>query len=65
MIKTVIRCPDNTVMAFDENGNILPLYLGHYMQIKKTIMEDTSSDTVFSHYFDDRSELIFTPREAW
>ena len=65
MIKTVIRCPDNSVMAFDENGNMLPLYLGSYNTVKVKILEDAGPDTVYSHYFDDESILVQTPLEAW
>ncbi len=65
MIKTVIRCPDDTVMAFDEHGTMLPLYLGHYQTVKMNILKDTTPGTVFSHYFDNESALLQTPLEAW
>lgn len=65
MIKTVLRCPDDTVMAFDELGNMLPLYLGHYQTIKMNILKDANPGTVFSHYFDDESTLVQIPLEAW
>ena len=65
MIKTVVRCKDNSVMAFDENGELLPLYLGSYNTVKASIIEDSRPGTVFSHYFDNEAMLIETPLEAW
>ena len=65
MIKMVIRCPDNTVMVFDEDGHILPVYQGQYDMVKNSIVRNTGSDTVFSYYFDIESALVYTPKEAW
>ncbi|MBN2240269.1 MAG: hypothetical protein JW712_10885 [Dehalococcoidales bacterium] len=65
MIKTVIRCPDDTVMAFDEKGDMLPLYLGQYQTVKMQILKDSNPGTVYSHYFDNESVLVQTTLEAW
>lgn len=65
MIHTAIRCPDDTVLVFDEEGKFLPGFQGDYENVKQTIFNNARSDTVFSHYFDTESVLVYTPREAW
>lgn len=65
MIKTAIRCPDDTVMVFDEEGKFLPGFQGSYGSIKQTIFNNAQPNTLFSHYYDFESALVYTPREAW
>ena len=34
MIKSIIRCPNDMVMVFDEEGEQIPEYQGQYEEIK-------------------------------
>ena len=65
MIKTVIRCPNNMVMAFDEKGEQIPEYQGQYEEVKESILRDTSLDVVFSYFFDTEPNLRDVSREQW
>ena len=65
MIQTAIRCPDDTVMVFDEKGKFLPGFQGSHESIKQTIFNNAQPNTMFSHYYDFESVLVYTPREAW
>jgi hypothetical protein len=65
MIQTAIRCPDDTVMVFDEEGKFLPGFQGNYENVKQTIFNNAQPNTLFSHYYDFESVLVYTPRESW
>ena len=65
MIKTAIRCPDDTVMVFDEKGEQIPAYQGHYAEVRDSILEVTPPDTVFSHFHDTEPRIRDVPKEDW
>ena len=65
MIKTVIRCPDNMVMVFDNKGEQIPEYQAQYEEIKGSILKDAPLDAVFGYLHDSQSELRKVPREEW
>ena len=65
MIKTVIRCIDDTVMAFDEDGELMTEFVGNYLYLRRNILEEAPADTIFSYYYEYESALMYTPREAW
>ncbi len=65
MIKTIVRCPNNMVMVFDERGEQIPEYQGQYGEVKEGILRDTSLDTVFGHLSDYEPELREVPKEEW
>ena len=65
MIKTVIRCPNNMVMVFDEKGEQIPEYLGQYEKVKESVLKDAPLDTVFGYLSNSEPELRKVPREEW
>ena len=65
MIKTVIKCPNSTVMVFDERGEQIPSYQGQYEKVKESILKDALSTTVFGYLSDFKPEVREVPREKW
>lgn len=65
MIKTVIKTEDNMVMVFDDKGEQMPGYQGHYEDVKDKIMADAQAGTVFNHWFGTSCELKTVSRESW
>ncbi len=65
MIKSVIRAPNGIVMAFDENGEQIPEYQGHYEKVKKRILKDAPPGTLFGHWVDYQPDIITVPKENW
>ncbi len=65
MIKIVHRLKNNVVMAFDEDGEQIPEYQGHYKEVRESILKDAPSDAVFAHGFINSDELAKVPREDW
>ena len=65
MIKTVIKTEDNMVMVFDDKGEQMPGYQGHYEDVKDKIMVDAQAGTVFNHWFGTSYELKTVSRESW
>ena len=65
MIKTVIRCPENMVLVFDERGEQIPEYQGQYEEVKESILKDAPLDAVFGYLCDYEPELRKVPREEW
>jgi hypothetical protein len=51
LIKTVIRIKNDMVMVFDEDGEQLPEYQGHYYDVKERILADAPAGSVFNHWF--------------
>ena len=47
MIKKVIWCYNGMVVVFDEKGEQMPEYQGHYDKVWSMIMRDKTTDTVF------------------
>ena len=65
MIKTVIRCPNNMVMVFDEKGEQIPDYQGQYEEVKGSILTDAPLNTVFGCWHDFEPEPRGLPRGEW
>ncbi len=65
MIKTVIKCPSNMVMVFDNKGEQIPEYQAQYEEVKGSILKDAPLNAVFGYLSDSRSELRKVLREEW
>ena len=65
MIKTVIRCPENMVMVFDEEGEQIPEYQGQYEAVKESVLMDAPRNAIFGYLCDFEPELRKVRREAW
>ena len=65
MIRTVIRCPNDMVIVFDNRGEQSPEYQGQYQEVKEKILRDAPLNTVFGYSPDYEPELQRTPREEW
>jgi hypothetical protein len=65
MIKSVIRCPNNKVVVFDENDEQIPEYQGQYEELKKRILKDAPSEAVFGHWSDYETDIKTVSREEW
>jgi hypothetical protein len=65
MIKSVIRCPNNMVVVFDENDEQIPEYQGRYEEIKEYILRDALPDTLFGHWFDCETDIRTVSRDEW
>jgi hypothetical protein len=51
LIKTVIRIGNDMVMVFDERGQQLGEYQGHYQDVREKILADAPAGAVFHHWF--------------
>jgi hypothetical protein len=51
LIKTVIRIGNDMVMVFDERGEQLDEYQGHYQDVREKILTDAPAGAVFNHWF--------------
>jgi len=65
MIKSVVRCPNNKVVVFDENDEQIPEYQGQYEEVKKRILRDAPPAAVFGHWFDYETDIKTVSREEW
>jgi hypothetical protein len=65
MIKTVIRCPNDMVMVFDEKGEQIPEYQGQYGEVKGSILKNAPLKVVFGYLSDYEPELREVPKEEW
>ena len=65
MIKSVIRCPNDMVIVFDEDGEQIPEYQGQYPEVKGRILKDTPPEAVFGHWFDYESDIRTVSRRKW
>lgn len=65
MIKTVIRLKNDLVMVFDAEGEQVPEYQGQYEEVKGSILRNTSTDTVFAHWFGHGTEPETVCGEEW
>ncbi len=65
MIKSVIRCPNDMVIVFDEDEEQIPQYQGRYGEVKRRILEDAPPGAVFGHWFDFETDIRTVPREEW
>jgi len=65
MIKSVIRTPNDMVMVFDENGEQLTEYQGHYAQVKARILKDARPSTIFGHWVDFQTDITTVSKDEW
>lgn len=65
MIKSVIRCPNDMVIVFDEDEEQIPQYQGRYEEVKRCILEDAPPGAVFGYWFDFETDIRTVPREEW
>jgi hypothetical protein len=65
LIKTVIRIKNDMVMVFDEYGEQIPEYQGHYNDVKEKILADAPIGSVFNHWFGHSQEPIRVTEETW
>jgi hypothetical protein len=65
LIKTVIRIRNDMVMVFDERGEQLPEYQGHYQEVRGKILADAPTGSVFNHWFGYSPEPQKVNGEDW
>jgi len=65
MIKSVIRCPNNMVIVFDEEEEQIPEYGGQYEEVKERILKDAPPQAVFGHWFNCETDIKTVSREEW
>jgi len=65
MIKSVIRCPNDMVIVFDEDDEQIPQYQGRYEELKERILKDAPPEAVFGHWFDYETDIRTVSREEW
>lgn len=65
MIKSVIRCPNDMVLVFDDDEEQVPEYQGWYQQVRELILRDAPSDTIFGYWFNYETDIATLPREEW
>jgi hypothetical protein len=53
------------VMVFDEDGEQIPEYQGHYGDVKEKILADAPAGSVFNHWFGHSLEPETITGEAW
>ena len=52
MISNVVRCANDMVLVFDDNGEQIPEYQGQYEEVRDRILRDTPLSAEF-HYLPD------------
>ena len=65
MIKSVIRCPNNMVLVFDEDDEQVSEYQGKYEEVRERILRDAPADTLFGFWFDYETDIRTVSREEW
>ena len=65
MIKSVIRCPNDMVLVFDQDEEQIPEYQGRYQEVRELILKDAPPETVFGHWRDYAGDITTIPREEW
>jgi len=65
MIKSVIRCPNDMVLVFDDDEEQITQYEGWYPQVRELILKDAPPDTVFGYWFNYEADITTLPREEW
>ena len=64
-LKTAMRLPNDTIMAFDEDGEQIPGLQGHYEDVHAGIMCSYGSGTVFLRWNSGEPEPRKVPRNNW
>jgi len=65
MIKSVIRCPNDMVLVFDQSEEQIPEYQGRYQEVRELILKDAPSETVFGLWLDYETDITTVSREEW
>ncbi len=65
MIKSVIRCPNDMVLVFDDDEEQIPKYQGWYQQVRGLILRDAPPEAIFGCWFNYESDIATLPREEW
>ncbi len=65
MIKSVVRCPNNMVVVFDEDDEQVPEYQGIYEEVKERVLRDAPPETLFGLWFDYETDIRTVSREEW
>jgi hypothetical protein len=65
MIKSVIRCPNNMVVVFDEDDEQVPEYQGRYEEVREHVLRDAPPHTLFGLWFDYETDIRTVSREEW
>jgi len=65
VIKSVVRCPNNMVVVFDEDDEQVPEYQGKYHEVRGRILSDAPPDTLFGLWFDYETDVRTVSREEW
>ena len=65
MIQSAIRCPNDMVMVFDDEGEQVPEYQGQYHEVKASILRDAPPEAIFGHWFDYEIDITTVAREKW
>lgn len=65
MIESVIKCPNDMVVVFDENDEQIPEYQGRYEEVKERILQDAPPQAVFGRWPDYEGDIKTVPREEW
>ena len=65
MIKGVLKCPNNMVMVFNEKGEQIPKYQGHYEKVKESILKDAPPEATFGYLLHYDAELKAVLRKEW
>ena len=65
MIKSVIRCPNNMVIVFDEDDEQVPEYQGRYEEVREHVLRDAPPDALFGLWFDYETDIRTVLREEW
>ena len=53
------------VMVFDEDGEQIPQYQGHYNDVKEKILANAPAGSVFNHWFGHSPEPELVTGSAW
>ena len=65
MIKTVIRLENDLVIVFNEAGEQIPEFQGHYKDVKESIRKNIAPGTVFKTWFGLADEPVTVPKNKW
>jgi hypothetical protein len=65
MIQSVIRCPNDMVLVFDQSEEQIPKYQGRYQEVRELILKDAPPETVFGYWLDYETDIKTVSREEW
>lgn len=65
MIASIVKCPNNMVMVFNEKGEQIPEHQGDYLEVKERILKEAPLSAAFSYLSDYKPEFQAVPRDEW